>query len=339
MSDDTPTQEAEDSATREKVKIRTEGLTTGSVFDRFSSGFALPFKGIRYLFHHRSLLKYALPPVIVTTTLMVISWILGFSFTGTLIEAVWPTPAGDAWYDLWLLKPLWWVLYAVTLLIVLTVSTVLSYLASLPVAGPLFEMLSEKVEAIETGFDAPFDLVVMLRNMLTTLLHVSAFLGLQMLVFGVIFGVQFIPFVGQVIGALLGTLTGPLLVGFVPFDYPSTLRLWSFREKLGFMFRHFALFFGFALASAVLLYLPLVNLLFLPGCVVAATLAVIAMEKSGELTYRDRRKEILRKRGVDVGDGLQDEADGQVSLPVATESLDEVVIATTEVTESESVPS
>jgi uncharacterized protein involved in cysteine biosynthesis len=342
MSDDTSGEteagEAQDKGKGKKVKIRTEGLTAGNVFDRFSAGFSLPFKGIRYLFKHKSLLKYALPPVIVTTTLMIASWIIGFSFTDTVVEWIW-MPTGEAWYDVWLLKPLWWILYVVTLLIVLTVSTVLSYLASLPVAGPLFEMLSEKVEAIETGFDAPFDLMVMARNMLTTLLHVSAFLMLQLLVFGVIFLVQLIPVAGQVIGALLGTLTGPLLVGFVPFDYPSTIRLWTFREKLAFMFRNFALFFGFALASAVLLYLPVINLLFLPGCVVAATLAVIAMEKSGELTYRDRRKEILRKRGVDVGDSPAEGAVEGVSLPPASETLADAELSSAQAQVEEAVGS
>lgn len=323
-------------------KIRTEGLTTGGIFDRFSAGFAMPFKGIRYLFAHRSLLKYALPPVLVTTVLMLMSWWAGFTYTSVALEALW-SPDGTAWYDVWLLTPLWWVCYVVTLLIVLTVATVLSYLASLPVAGPLFEMLSEKVEAIETGFEAPFDLVVMLRNLLTTALHVTGFLLLQITVFAFILAVQLIPVAGQVIGALLGTLTGPLLVGLVPFDYPSTLRLWSFREKLAFMFRHFTLFFGFALASSILLYLPIVNLVFLPGCVVAATLVVLAMEKSGELKYRDRRKEILAARGVAVDSAVP----AAQATPSATDapSGDEKVVAAVDASadvdapHTESVPS
>lgn len=328
---------SDDKAKEKKPKVRTEGLTDGNFFDRFSSGFSMPFKGIRYLFQNRSLLKFALPPVLVTTALMLVSWWIGFSYTDTVLEALW-NPVGDAWYHVWILKPLWWILYVVTLLIVLTISTVLSYLASLPVAGPLFEMLSEKVEAIETGFEAPFDLVVMLRNMLTTALHVTAFLAMQMTVFAVIFAIQFIPVVGQVIGALLGTLTGPLLVGFVPFDYPTTVRLWSFKEKLGFMFRNFIFFFGFALASAVLLYLPIVNLLFLPGCVIGATLVILAMEKSGELTYRDRRKEILAKRGR-VADAESEESAGGISLPDPESTLGAIEEAEAPVPESESVPS
>ena len=212
-------------------RLPTAGVTSGNVLQRFVAGFFAPFRGVRYLFRHKGLLVYALPPVIITTFLIVLSWCLAFGYTDVILDALWD-PQGDQWYTTWLLKPLWWVVYAITLLIVLTVGTVLSYLASIPIAGPLFELLSEKVESIETGFDAPFDLVVMIRNLLTTALHVSLFLALQLVIYALVLLIQLIPVVGQVLGAIVGGITGPLLVGFVPFDYPTTIRLWTFREWL-----------------------------------------------------------------------------------------------------------
>ena len=284
--------------------------TIGNVFERFVTGFSAPFRGVRYLITHKRLLLYALPPVIVTTALISLSWWLGIAYTDVLLEFLWK-PEGDAWYTTWLLKPLWWIVYVIMLLFVLTFGTVFSYLASIPIAGPMFELLSEKVEEIETGFAAPFDLVVMARNIVTTAIHVTLFLMLQLLIFGVILLIQLIPVVGQVLGTLLGGLTGPLLVGFVPFDYPTTIRLWKFREKLSFMFRNFALFLGFSLAATLLLYVPLINLVFLPACVVGATLLVLAMEQHGSLPTRDRRKELLNRRASGARAGVMKEILGE----------------------------
>ena len=261
-----------------------------------------------------------------TTTLIILSWWIGIGYTDVLLEALWK-PEGDQWYTTWLLTPLWWVVYGITLLIVLTVGTVLSYLASIPVAGPMFELLSEKVEQIETGFEAPFDLVVMARNVVTTLLHVSLFLVLQLSIFGVILLIQLIPVVGQILGSIIGGLTGPLLVGFVPFDYPSTIRLWKFREKIGFMFRNFALFLGFSLAAVLLLYVPILNLVFLPACVVGATLIVIAMERAGSLNLRDRRKELLERRASSPSGPIMAEILGEedsVEAHVESEEVESV---------------
>jgi hypothetical protein len=140
--------------------------------------------------------------------------------------------------------------------------------------------------------------MVMLRNMLTSLLHVAAFGALQLSIWLLASLLNLIPVAGQVITAIATFFLSPLVVGFVPFDYPMTIRLWRFKEKLGFMRRNFSLFFGFSLASFLFLYVPFVNLLFLPACVVGGTLLILKMEGSGELTTRDRRKEILQESAL-----------------------------------------
>jgi uncharacterized protein involved in cysteine biosynthesis len=53
-----------------------------------------------------------------------------------------------AWYSQWLLRPLWYLLYACLFVVLTLVGTGVGYLASLPVAGPLNELLSEKVEQL-----------------------------------------------------------------------------------------------------------------------------------------------------------------------------------------------
>jgi CysZ protein len=253
-------------------------------------------RGFKYLFDHPRLLKLALPPALISGLLLAGLLTADVLYTRDLIGLIWSQPASDAWYQTWLLLPLWYLLWLVVASLLGVMGVVGVYLLSIPLAGPFYELLSEKVEANETGFVAPWDLSVMVRNLAITALHVGLFLSLQILVFAVVTAIGFIPVAGQIIAAVLSFFTSPLLIGFLPFDYPMTVRLWTFREKLAFMWRHFSTFFGFSLAAFLMLYVPFVNLLFLPACVAAATLILIERERAGELTIPDRRKALLIKK-------------------------------------------
>lgn len=311
----------------EAARVTTPGVTDGGMIHRFSNGFFAPFQGIGYLGRNPGLLKYALPPALLTGLILALLYSLVVGYTGDLVGGIWTQPDGVAWYSQWLLLPLWYILYASIFVVMMLLGTGLGYVASLPIAGPLNELLSEKVEALETGFEAPFDLMVMLRNMLTTVLHVVAFGLLQLSIWLLASLLNLIPVVGQVITIGVTFITSPLVVGFVPFDYPMTLRLWRFKEKLGFMRRHFALFFGFSVASFLFLYIPFLNLLFLPACVVGATLLTLKMEASGELTTRDRRKEILEQRALrkrqGASQGVTPQADGATLSEALPEALEQ----------------
>lgn len=274
-------------------RVTTSGITDGGFLRRLVHGLRFPLEGLRYLGKNPGLLKYALPPAIcLVAILSVVYWhVPGWS--GALVDWLWSDPGGDAWYYRWILRPFWHVFYAVVFVLVLIVGTLGSYIASMPIAGPFNELLSEKVEFLETGFDAPFSLAVMFRNMLVTVVHLVLFSSIQLTLLVTVQLLNLIPVVGPVVVGGIAFLTSPLIVGYAPFDYPMTLRLWTFREKMGFLRKNYAFFEGFSLTSFVLLYVPLVNVLFLPVCVVASTLAVVRMEQSGELQLRDRRKEIL----------------------------------------------
>ncbi len=278
-------------------RIRTPGLTEGGILARFNAGFMAPFQGMRYLFQHPKLFKFALPPAILAGILLLIFTGLAFAHAESILSWVWAQPTGTSVWTRWLWSPLWSVLYVVTLGLLLLGSFWGSYLLSLPVAGPLNEMLSEKVEFFETGCEAPFSFRVMLANLAITVLHVLLFASMQAVALALSLALGFIPLVGQLLALLLSQFTAPLLIGFIPFDYPMTLRLWRFSQKLSLIRRNFALFYGFSLASLFLLYIPVLNLLLLPACVIASTRVVLRMEASGELTVADRRKALLARIG------------------------------------------
>ena len=155
------------------------------------------------------------------------------------------------------------------------------------------ELLSEKVEKIETGFDASFSLSVMLRNMLISLSHalMLGMIGATVALMGL--GLSLIPVIGPVLGVGLSLSVVPILVGFNAFDYPMTIRLWPLRDKLRFARRNAVLLYGFSLCTYIMLYVPILNLLLLPACVVASTRLLIELQAEGRADIRDRRKELL----------------------------------------------
>jgi CysZ protein len=253
----------------------------------------MPFAGLRYLWRRPRLALYALPPALLLGALMFVVYALVTRWADPLMESVWSRPAGQGAFVRWFLGPMWAVAHALLYISLLIGGSGVAWVAASPIAGPFNELLSEKVEALETGFEAPFSLPIMLRNLATSLAHVLAFGLLQALVWAAALLIGLIPIVGQVIAALMTSFTAPLLAGFVPLDFPTTLRLWSFREKLNFMVRHFAVFWGFSVSSFFLLYLPLVNIIFLPACVTGATLLVLDLERRKLLAAPDRRKALL----------------------------------------------
>ena len=287
-------------------------------FKSFFEGFFAPFASIAYIFRNPRLLKWSIPPAIITSVLMAVVMLGVFGFTDDVLGWMWVQPAGEVWYETWLLLPLWYLLYVTFLFVLFIVGIIAVYLGSIPLAGPFSELLAEEVEEIETGWAPPFDWAVLARNLLTTALHVGLFSIIQLMVFAVVTVVSFVPVAGQIISLVISLITSPLLVAFVPFDYPMTLRLWGFGDKMHFMFKNFSLFYGFALAAFVMLYIPFVNLIFLPCCVVAATRILVDQERAGTIGFEDKRKAVLARRkaqsstkrgeGARASDALSDEA-------------------------------
>lgn len=270
----------------------------GHVLSEFTTGFKTPFRGLRYLFQHPKLILYALPPAIITTTLLIIvvgtMWDLAPSLYD---DHIWSQPSGEGFWVEWALGPLWKVARVGFIGVALTLSTALVAALSIPLSGPFNELLSEKVEAIETGFEAPFSVALFVRNIVTSLTHVALFFVLQSFALTLAFLIGLIPILGQIVGGVLSAIITPLIVGMIPFDYPMTLRLWRFGDKLDFINQRFPRFYGFSLASFLMLYIPFVNLAFLPSCVVGSTLTLIDLQRDGSLTTEDRRKTLLRAEG------------------------------------------
>jgi CysZ protein len=101
---------------------------------------------------------------------------------------------------------------------------------------------------------------------------------LYMLVVGPMFLASFfIPGVGQAI-SLVGFALTAVYLGIDYVDWPAARRDWSVGDRVGFARRQLPAIAGFGTGVWVLLFIPLVNLLFMPAAVAGGTMLFIELE-------------------------------------------------------------
>jgi uncharacterized protein involved in cysteine biosynthesis len=267
------------------IVSRLEGEAT-----RLTDGLVAPMAGLRYLLAHPSLLRYALPALVVTGSLLALGLWTAFTRADDLLALLWARPEGDGWLVAWLLGPLWQISRALLTVGLGVVLAVAAHVLGSPVAGPFLELLSERVEAIETGYEAPFRLRVLWLGIRTGLRNGLLLLGAQIGVFVASTIIGFVPVVGPVVGVVLLVVVTPLGVGLTQLDAPTNVRLFTLAEKAALLRRNFPLWWGFSLTTFAMLYVPFVNLALAPACVVGATLLLLRIERQGGLPGLDRRK-------------------------------------------------
>ena len=231
-------------------------------------------RGARFVFReHPGLFRYWLPPILLTGLALV-----GLAYgvlelrTG-LMDSIWTAPVGEGLLEeagrvahsfvSWLV--------AATLFVVGVLSVAL--LTSV-VAAPFNDALSQRVECIVRGQPPPASgLLAMLRDARRTIGLELLKLVLYLAVMGPLFiASQLVPVAGPIVYSVVGFY---LTVSFLAIDYtdwPAARRGMSAGTRFGLAFRRPASMFGFGLGVWVLLFIPLINLFFMPAAVAGGTL-------------------------------------------------------------------
>jgi CysZ protein len=230
-----------------------------------------------------------MPTLIFSALAAVVLW-FSPDIADLLLDWVWTEPRGHDTWTTWLLHPLWTLCWWTFLLLSAILGIVASFALSVPLSGPFLELLCERHEESRTGEDAPFSWKMALLNPLVSLCHIGILLLVELVVLIVCLVIGLIPVVGPIFSAVLSGLVSVAVLGQGLLDYPMTLRLWSFAEKLKFAQQCRWEFVGFACCGFVLLYLPGLNLLMLPACVLGANEMVLDWEGQGRIEWKDRRR-------------------------------------------------
>ncbi len=244
-------------------------------------GLTYPFRGARVVYlRNPGLVRYWGIPIVVTLFAVVgIVW-GAVAVHGTLVDAIWATPTSHGFWPSvarFFHAVLEWL---VGLTVALGGLVVLSLVTNV-IAAPFNDALSEAVERLQTGAPAiPFSLQVLARDLLRTVLLEVSKLALYAAVMGPLFVASlFLPAVGQVVYSIFGFLFTAIYFAIDYIDWPASRKNRGMRYRVGVLRRNFWPMFGFGTGVWLFLFVPFVNLLFMPAAVAGGTLLFLDLEQ------------------------------------------------------------
>ena len=261
----------------------TARVTDGGAVRRFWRGLGYPLSGLGELARTPALWRHAALLILLALgALGLVGW-LTLRWGGTLVEGIWAAPEGEGFWTgvLSAVHAVYaFVLWAGLALVAYYLWLMLTSL----VTAPVKDALSELVEARRTGKPGPpFTLGALLAEVGRTLRVEGGKLLLYAAVMLPLYGLSFaVPVVGQVLLTIVGWYFTSLFLAFDYLDWPMARRGWGFRARaraLGRSNRAVAL--GFGTACWLLLLVPFLNVLLIPGAVVAGTNLFVDLDDAG----------------------------------------------------------
>lgn len=237
-------------------------------FAAFAKGFWAPLGGLTFLRKTPALWRYVWVPALLNVFL--------FGGLGTLFVVLFPhlvgliLPQGGAWY-LVILRAIMWILGSVLVLLLFLVTFTAVGTA---VAGPFNELLSERVEELKKGtyLKSQEGLWPQVRRSARSILESIKYLASYLLGSLVILLLGLVPAVGPPLSSILGALWTFLFLTLEFGDYYLARHWVRFKERWGIVWSHKWASIGFGMGCSLLLMIPFLNLLLMPGAVTGGTL-------------------------------------------------------------------
>lgn len=246
-------------------------------------GLSYPFRGLRFVFvEHPKLARFWLPPIAITFALLILSFVLGWHWHDDVVGWLWAAPSGDGFW-VGVLRVLHWLVRAIVLLGLWALGLVAVVFLSNLVAAPFNDLLSEEVERLAIGKEGPpFSWAVLVRDSLRTVGLELFKLVIYLVVMLPMFLFSYVPIVGPVVYALAGFLFTTLYFAIDYVDWPASRRNRNIHARFAMVQEHFLPMFGFGTGVWLFLFVPLVNLLFMPAAVAGGTLLYLDLERERE---------------------------------------------------------
>lgn len=245
---------------------------------RFRYGLRGPWRGFRYLLKNRELWPWIFIPVLINVGLIVTAF-LGATWSAPIVLAeLWPMPAGGFAFTVWQTVSM------VVGLVLFVLGVVFLYALSGIVGTPFYDYLTAQVEAQVAGIvEEAFDWSRFRKDVMQSIGHSLLAFGLWLAVMLPLVCIGLIPGLGQLLELVLGLSFTSLFLAREMMDGAMSRRRYSFRYKLRIIRSQLMVMLGFGAACAVLLWIPLLNFLFMPVSVVGGTLVFLDLEGASVL--------------------------------------------------------
>lgn len=228
-------------------------------------------KAAKFLMGLPSLWVWAILPALINLVLFVAVLYVLLSRAGGILESLWTRPEVVVAFD-WLLFGLWYLVFAIIYVAAIVLAYFLVLMVSGVIASPFKDKLSCETELALTGRindarDGESKVVGILRSLGKSLATLVLYLGCMV----PLLLLNLIPVVGS---AAYTALAGSLSALFIALDYtdsPLDRRGFGFVQKLRIVRSDLDLAGGFGAGMALILAVPVVNLLAMPIAVVGGT--------------------------------------------------------------------
>jgi CysZ protein len=244
-------------------------------------------------FQHTELARYWVFPILITGGALAAVFYGAGNYYDDLGGAVWAL-LPESWIEAtgWvggLLSALRWLIELAAAILITLLGLILVLVLSSVIAAPFNDALSEAVEHILTGDSAPpFSISRLLADIVRTIRLELLKVVVYMAVVGPMFLASFlIVGLGQVI-SLVGFVLTAIYLGIDYIDWPAARRNWSVADRVAFTRRQLPAVAGFGTGVWVLLFIPLVNLLFMPAAVAGGTMLFVALGDSAGAAGSDK---------------------------------------------------
>lgn len=238
-------------------------------------GFAYIGRGLRVLRRYPGLARYWLMPLVLTALALLGSVWLSLRYHDDLLALLWAEPqAGGVWRALYTLAR---ALSFVAALLLLGLGCVLG---SSVVAAPFNDVLSEAIEAREAGrTPLAFSPSRLVRELVQALLLALLRLALYAAVVGPLWLLSWlVPGVGQVLYVAAWVVFTAAYFALDYTDWPATRRGLSIGARFDLLREHPLRMLGFGFGVWLCLFVPVLNLLFMPLSVAGGTLLFLDLE-------------------------------------------------------------
>lgn len=248
----------------------------------FWRGIGYPFAGMRFVYvRHPDLVRIWIFPIAITFLAIGFATWGSWTYSDEIVEWMWSSPEGDGFFA-GMLRTLRGALAFLIFAVVWATSLFTVVALSNVIAAPFNDALSEEVERIVTGEKGPpFSIRALLRDLFRTvrieLSKLAIFLGVMAPLLCCSF---VIPGVGQILYSAVGFVFTATYLAVDYIDWPACRRNKSTSYRWAVVRSHFGPCFGFGSGVFFLLFIPILNLVFMPAAVAGGTLLFLDLERA-----------------------------------------------------------
>ena len=235
----------------------------------FFRGLGFAFRGARRVYlEEPGLARYWVVPIVVTAIALIGSLALVATYGSDLGDSIWASPTGDDWLAQ-LGRGAHWVFAAFVHLLLALVALIVTMLVGSIVAAPFNARLGEVLDERVTGYPTPpFALSRVLMDVVRTLtIEVVFFVINTVLFFGSIAFPPATPFLGA-----LGMVLASFYFAIAYLEIPLVARDASLGDRWRFWTANPMAILGYGTGVGLFLFVPIVNLLFMPAAVAGGVL-------------------------------------------------------------------